>query len=293
MEQDLQMQSTANALTLQDVAEDVRAEMEQDIRDGMFDLPSVRMLKEGEAFEIPGGEITKTFRGFVLCGKPSFVCWESAQTNDEEGSAPSCISVDGIKGSAESKIINAGGEDRTIFGYCNGCWYNKFKSGIDNQGNLTAGKRCKNKRKILIWPVGHDTLFPWLMIVPTMSINHGRGVTFAEQSIGAEGMARFMSPVHNTIAEFSVIEKKSKGGITYPVLQAKAVGGLENGKGIVTAEMRQQMESLRQQFGPILGVEVMNVAEPEDVSDTAPSIQQPGPVDGEDIFEETKKEAGY
>lgn len=107
------------------------------------------------AFELPkkagedAGMLVREFEGVMLDQYLTKAYWRNAYGTGGRG-APDCASVDGMNPYTKDSV-NA--PDK---GGCLTCPMNRFGSGIDEQGNPTRGKRCRDIKRAIIWMEGHE-----------------------------------------------------------------------------------------------------------------------------------------
>lgn len=86
--------------------------------------------------------------------------WPGVYGGDDGNKAPACSSMDGKTG-----VWAATGEVRS----CETCPYNGYGSAVDQKGQQTRGKACKNMRRLYLTMSGDPNLY--LLTVPPTSIN--------------------------------------------------------------------------------------------------------------------------
>jgi hypothetical protein len=109
----------------------------------------------GQTFSIPspGGDIdAKTVEGIIIKVQPVRLYYEQA-FGEGEVTPPTCYSNDGLTGFGEP-----GGD-------CQRCPFNEFGSATKGKG-----KACQERRNIFILPA--DSLLPYVLSVPVMSIKN-------------------------------------------------------------------------------------------------------------------------
>lgn len=72
--------------------------------------------------------------------------WAQGLGKGSSGGPPDCASMDAITPYTKNPVSPS----------CVTCQYNKFGSGIDNEGNPTRGKRCRDIKRVVVKLDGHD-----------------------------------------------------------------------------------------------------------------------------------------
>lgn len=222
----VQGQTTALATIDEMLAQDLAREMEA----GGFNLPRIEINHKDQVFKMPPGDVfAKTFRGIYL-GEARFNIMfpPKAPGQAEEKQVPLCIARDAIHGSAEATLTThtdtktGAVTDESIYGKCSQCFYNKFGSGAEG-----VGKACKNSATLMIWPVGVDTILPYVLSVSSTGLTFRvlsapNGISVAGSEVRA-AMPVLQAPPTAIEAEF-FLERQQKGSNVWSILHAKIVG---------------------------------------------------------------------
>lgn len=113
----------------------------------------------GLAFELPGDdqpEIAQEIVGVILDHYKVNAYWKDRYSG--ANNPPDCSALDGQIG-----VGDPGGQ-------CATCPYNQFGSAVDEHGNPTRGKSCKNLHRVYILREGE--VFPILIALPPTSISN-------------------------------------------------------------------------------------------------------------------------
>lgn len=111
----------------------------------------------GLAFELPGDEqpeIVQEIVGVILDHYKVNAYWKDRYNG--ANNPPDCSALDGRAG-----IGDPGGE-------CAACPLNQFRSAVDEHGNPTRGKACKNIHRVYI--LREEEVFPLLIALPPTSL---------------------------------------------------------------------------------------------------------------------------
>ena len=143
-------------------------------------------------------------------------------SGDDTNEPPICASMDG-----KTAIWAETGELRS----CEGCPYNEYRSGTDQNGNQSRGKACKNMRRIYLMMSGDPNLY--LLSVPPTSV---RDVNRQLTKILAAG-----TPYVSMILRFTLEKAQNANGIAYSKVVIKRQGTLP-------PEVAAQATALRRQI---------------------------------------------
>ena len=151
-------------------------------------------------------------------------------SKEEKDKIPVCSSLDGKTG----LNVNTG-EARQ----CDYCPFNKFGTGVDKNGALTAGKACKNMRRIYLMMNGDPNLY--LLTVPPTSLKDVK-----EQLDKALSKARL--PLWKQVVKLSLEKVANRAGTEYSKVVLSPYGFLpaaaaETSKAL-RGEINQQYKSM-------------------------------------------------
>lgn len=118
------------------------------------------------------------------------------KSGDDGSKPPVCSSIDGKTG-----INSETGEVRS----CEGCPYNEYGTAVDQQGNSSRGKACKNMRRLYILMDGDPNFY--LLTVPPTSI---KDVNRQLKRIMHGG-----TPYTGMIVKLKLEKAKNASGVTY------------------------------------------------------------------------------
>jgi len=117
-------------------------------------LPRALILRESSQFEMPGGELTKSFDGHVVYWHEANTYWSQA-FGEGGGSFPDCCSSNGA--------FPDGGDNRQDDN-CSQCGWNQYGTAFDGG----RGKRCQNM--ILLYVVRDADRLPFVLKAPASSL---------------------------------------------------------------------------------------------------------------------------
>lgn len=132
---------------------------------------------------------------------------EKFGSGDSQNAPPYCSSMDGKTG-----LITDTGEVRS----CETCPFNEYGSGIDQQGNASRGKACKNMRRLYLMMDGDPNLY--LLTVPPTSI---KDVNRQMAKIIAGG-----TPYVGLVVSLTLEKTKNASGVAYSKVVIKKAGKL-------------------------------------------------------------------
>ena len=151
-------------------------------------------------------------------------------SKEEKDKIPVCSSMDGKTG------VNIDtGETRQ----CDYCPFNKFGTGMDKNGALTAGKACKNMRRIYLMMSGDPNLY--LLTVPPTSLKDVK-----DQLDKALSKARL--PLWKQVVKLSLEKASNKAGTEYSKVVLSPYGFLPSEAAktskAIRGEINQQYKSM-------------------------------------------------
>lgn len=173
-------------------------------------LPQISILHAGALlFKMPPDETgdekrVESFTGIIIDQHPCNAYWEQSFQETGGGKTPDCASLDGRFG------IMDGGDTRE----CAVCPFNQFGTAKDDRGNESAGKACKNMKRLHIMMEGHD--LPRRLTIPPSSIKETDTFlsTLRDQRI----------PMTSAKVRFKLTEATSGGGIEYSQIRFEYLG---------------------------------------------------------------------
>lgn len=167
----------------------------QDLMDGVEYVPDIiQIAHQNQAFEMPDGEMTKTFKGQIIDIVNVNAWWKETFDDSGGGTPPQCFSPDGIQPGASS-------EDKQSQ-FCRSCPQNQFGS------DGGRGKACKNMKRVHIFLEGE--MLPTRLVVPPTSM---KALNKYVSRLAKKGLA-----VQFVITEFSLEAAQNRSGIKYSAL---------------------------------------------------------------------------
>ena len=218
--------------------ENIDPEMLAELNDEMGDLDpesgiACRQIKVpsggGLAFEVQGeddgdAEPMKEIDGVIVFTHRLSAYWPGSfgSASNPEDKIPTCSSMDGKTGFCPStgEVIN-----------CEGCQWNQYGTGMDEKGNPSRGKACKNMRRIYLMMDGDPNFY--LLTVPPTSI---RDINKQLAKILASGI-----PYTGTIVTLGLERTKNNSGVAYSKVTVKR-------KGLLPPAVAAQVQQLRLQI---------------------------------------------
>ncbi len=142
--------------------------------------------------------------------------------SNPEDKIPACSSMDGKTGLFPStgEVIN-----------CETCQWNQYGTGVDEKGNPSRGKACKNMRRIYMMMDGDPNFY--LLTIPPTSI---KDVNKQLTKILGSG-----TPYTGMIVTFGLEKTKNNNGVTYSKVTIKK-------KGILPPAVAAKVQQLRSQI---------------------------------------------
>lgn len=192
---------TAEKFDLQTLAGDIGEAIAEEM-DGLGSIPydKVKIPSGGGlVFEIPtededNPDTEKEIVGVLLFHHPINGYWENKY--DGQNNNPDCSSYDGKTGVDKDGCVHN----------CSTCLHNQFGSGIDEKGNATGGKACKNMHRCYILREGNPV--PILLTLPPTSLKGLRD--YLGKQVVLKGMRSYQ-----VITQVTLKKEVSSGNITY------------------------------------------------------------------------------
>lgn len=171
-----------------------------------FKFANIKVAHQSGAFEMPDGSMTKNFKGIILHVQNAGAWWEVGFNESGGGSPPSCFSLDGIRPSPRSSLIQSN--------ECRSCKNNIF--GSDGK----RGKSCKNMKRTYILINGYD--LPVRLTVPPTSL---KAIDTYGSLLAYKGIRYIMA-----LTQFGLKEERNKDGIRFSGLVLTADGASAKSK---------------------------------------------------------------
>ena len=161
----------------------------------VFDLPIIKVpAGGGSGFDLPGGEVAKTFEGVLILRQPVRAYWQESFAAGGGGSPPDCSSEDAIVGHG-----NPGGE-------CNLCALSEFGTAVKDDGSEAAGQACRQiTRMFILQPTG---ILPVMLTLPPSS-----GKAARQYTNGVVG--RLARPYWSVVTRVGLESAQSRDGIKF------------------------------------------------------------------------------
>ena len=173
-------------------------------------FPLINIRHAGtNAIELPkkAGEedapIVREFEGIILDQYITKAYWTSPMGKGS-GGPPDCASLNGITPYVKEPINPDG---------CVTCPFNKFGSGIDQDGNATRGKRCRDQKRVIVVLDEHD--LPCRLMLSAMNI--GPFDTYM-MDLRDQG-----TPIGTVRTKFKAVSAKNKGGTEFTGIELNTV----------------------------------------------------------------------
>lgn len=176
----------------------------------------------GLAFELPGEgdqpEITQEIVGVILDHYPVNAYW--ANKFSGQNNPPDCSALDAKVGTGDPG------------GNCATCPMNQWGTAVDQNGNPTAGKACKNIHRVYVLQEGE--ILPLLLALPPTSLSN-----FTQYMTRLTSKLR---PYYGCITKIKLQKAQNKAGITYSQATFAKVADLSREEMIA---IRKYADSLR------------------------------------------------
>ena len=232
--------ATMDSFAIANRYEGIDPELLAELQDEMGDLDpesgiTCRQIKVpsggGLAFEVQGedegdAEPMKEIDGVILFTHRLSAYWPGSfgSASNPEDKIPTCSSMDGKTG-----LNTETGEVRS----CDGCPYNEYGTAVDQQGNLSKGKACKNMRRLYILMDGDPNFY--LLTVPPTSI---RDVNKQLTKILTGGV-----PYTGLIVKLKLEKAKNANGVAYSKVAISKSGLLTPQAAAAIAGLRKDLKA--------------------------------------------------
>ena len=184
----------------------------------------------GISYEVQGedegdAEPMKEIDGVIVFTHRLSGYWPGAYgSGDDSSKPPVCSSMDGKTG-----LNTETGEVRS----CDGCPYNEYGTAVDQQGNLSRGKACKNMRRLYLLMDGDPNFY--LLTVPPTSI---KDVNKQLTKILTGGI-----PYTGLIVKLKLEKAKNANGVAYSKVAISKSGLLTPQAAAAIAGLRKDLKA--------------------------------------------------
>lgn len=167
-------------------------------------LPIVTIVHQISKFEMPDGSTVSSFTGTILHANRCNALWLKEKEKKSGNEPPICMSMDGVKPvkSPSQKAVN-----------CRDCPYNQYGTGVDDKGQKTKGKACKNMKRLHILIPG-ESMPVRLTLTPTSLKNGDKYMTeLTRKGVNYKIVETEFSldPKTNGVEKFSSVKMTAKG----------------------------------------------------------------------------------
>lgn len=202
-----------------DYTEEFAADSQENLEGVRAALPKIQMpTGRGDklSFQWPNQEPedVSEAKGVILYMTPAKSYWEKPYGGGE-AAIPDCASHDGVKPSHQYPNIQAN--------TCAECRHNRFGTKDKQGGGKGRGKACRDVKRVVFARLDRPEL-PALLNVPPGSIK-----AYDEYMILLRMKKR---PYWSVVTQLGLETTKSKDGIDYPMLQLRAIGGINKSEDI-------------------------------------------------------------
>jgi hypothetical protein len=196
-------------VTQEEIEKMLADDMQRTVEDVVPRLPQIKILHAGaRRFQMPPDDqgeekVVESFEAIIIDKHRCNAWWEKSYGESGGGTRPDCASLDGKRG------VLLGGDIVS----CAGCPYNRFGTAVDDKGQKTRAKACKNMLRLHLWMEGH--ILPRRLTLPPTSL------TMTDEFFSAL-MDRPM-PMTAVRVKFSLAEEKSSQGHVYSQIRFAVV----------------------------------------------------------------------
>lgn len=232
--------ATMDNFTIANRYEGIDPELLAELKDEMEDLDpesgiTCRQIKVpsggGIAYEVQGEEEgdadpMKEIQGVIVFTHRLSGYWPGSfgSAKEAKDKIPVCSSMDG-----KTAVWTETGEVRT----CESCPYNQYGTGVDEKGNPSKGKACKNMRRIYLLMDGDPNFY--LLSVPPTSI---KDVNKQLAKILASG-----TPYTGMIVSLTLEKVQNRNGVAYSKVVIKKKGLLLPAAAARVIQLRNEIKA--------------------------------------------------
>ena len=264
--------ATMDSFAIANRYEGIDPELLAELQDEMGDLDpesgiTCRQIKVpsggGIAYEVQGedegdADPMKEILGVIVFTHRLSGYWPGSfgSAKDAKDKIPVCSSMDG-----KTAVWAETGEVRT----CETCPYNQYGTGVDEKGNPSKGKACKNMRRIYLLMDGDPNFY--LLSVPPTSI---KDVNKQLAKILASG-----TPYTGMIVSLTLEKAQNSNGVAYSKVVVKKKGLLPPDAAAQVLKLRNQIKAQYQSM--TLTLDEYTAAPAQDQGGTADAAEAPAP----------------
>lgn len=174
-------------------------------------FPAIKIIHQGQIFEMPDGLKPETFRGVIIDTNAVNAYWKISFDDSGGGDPPDCFSPDSIR--PDMGLIEPESP------HCKTCDKNQFGSEVPKEeGEEVFGKACKNMRRVHVLVEG--SFLPYRLSLSPANLKPANLFLTVLASQG-------FSYLH-VVTEFSLKEAQNKKGIKYSEIVFKKLKVIES-----------------------------------------------------------------
>lgn len=187
------------ALFIEPMDEEFSRELAKDLQSGEIIMPKIKIPSGGGlAFEVPGlngSDVKKELECVIVYVQSTMEHY--TEKYDGNTTPPRCANY----GGGDYGVEIATGEVKR----CDACPYFQFGSAVNDKGESTDAKACKESRRLFILFQGQA--IPYMLKLPVTSIK-----AYKEYNTAVKGTKRL---IHDYITKITLDKDKNAGGISY------------------------------------------------------------------------------
>lgn len=176
-------------------------------------LPVIKILHAGaNSFELPrtgddeDGPVVREFEGVILDKTLGKLYWRESYGGGQ-GGPPDCASANGLTPYTTNPINPR----------CTSCKLNKFGSGVDNQGQPTRGKACRDVRRLYLKVDGYNLPLQLSVSAANIKVLDTYLTDLVNQG----------RQIGTVITRFKAVEAKNAAGVSFTGLELSTARRLE------------------------------------------------------------------
>lgn len=205
----------------------------------VFDLERIKVPSGGgPAYTIvdPDGteDSAKELTGIVVWLESRKSYWSDTSP---DGSPPDCKSDDCTTGMGK---WDSEDPDRVVPRSCAHCEFNEFGTAVNDKGELTAGKACKDTRLVFFVREGVESMLPSLVILPPTSL---KPMARYLLSLASKGVA-----ITACLTKLALVKESNQTGTEYSACKPSMIRRLDEGE---TKTLRRYVDGIKIAFASL------------------------------------------
>lgn len=221
----------------------------ENLKDETPDIPLIKILPQAQMFSMPDETKVVSIEGVIVETYRCNAWWDREDTREDL--RPNCSSLNDCTPLPDSPNVQSEN--------CASCKQNKFGSGVDQTGQPSNGKNCKNMRRLYVLMEGHE--FPYMISLSPTSLK------------SAKKYLTLLSDKHRHVATVITkigLSKMTKGSNVFSIVELSTV------KEINEPEILNNILKIKKQIIEIVHSQGITKAEYNEDENVDALTQRPG-----------------